>query len=274
MTEHYPEFPAILSIAGFDPSGGAGIQADLLTFASMGAHGCAAISAITIQDTADVKGYLSLDADDLIAQARTVLEDIPVQAIKIGMLGSVASVEAVAVLLHDYHDIPVVLDPVLRAGGGGQLADRGVNDALGNLLIPLATLITPNTMEARLLAPTADSLEACGHELLSMGAEYVLITGGHEPSPLVESWLYHDQQLLEHFQQERIPGVFHGTGCTVAAAAAAALGHGLDVPSAVQEALDFTHQAVRFAYRPGIGQLVPDRLFWAREEYQGMDESQ
>ncbi|MEW5792068.1 MAG: bifunctional hydroxymethylpyrimidine kinase/phosphomethylpyrimidine kinase [Pseudomonadota bacterium] len=267
MNETSSVYPAVLTIAGFDPSGGAGIQADLLTFASMGAHGCAAVTAVTVQDTANVKGYISLDPNDVVAQARSVLEDIPVQAIKLGMLSSVGVVEAIAVLLNDYPNLPMVLDPVLRAGGGGSLAEDGVLDAILNLLLPRSTLVTPNGIEARLLAPTADSLEACGHELMSLGADYVLITGGHEATPTLDNLLFHDQQLLERFSQERLPGNYHGSGCTLSAAVTAALAHGLDVLNAVEEALAFTHQAIRFAYRPGLGQMVPDRLFWAREGF-------
>lgn len=260
-------FPAVLSIAGLDPSGGAGIAADLLTFASMGVHGCAALSALTVQDTQDVKGFVSMDPTDVAAQARAVLEDIPIRAIKLGMLPSIGIMEAVAAILMDYPDIPLVLDPVLQAGGGGALVEEDLRDAMKTLLLPRCALVTPNSLEARQLAPEADNLEAAGQALLALGADHVLITGGHEPTPELESLLFHDSRLLERYAQPRLPGQYHGTGCTLSAAVAAALAHGLDMRNAVEEALAFTHSAVQFAYRAGLGQLIPDRLFWARNDY-------
>lgn len=260
-------FPAVLSIAGLDPSGGAGIAADLLTFASMGVHGCAAVSAVTIQDTQNIKGFISMDPTDVAAQARAVLEDIPILAIKLGMLPNTGIIEALAAVLADYPDIPLVYDPVLQAGGGGALAEEDLRDAIKSLLIPRCTLITPNSLEARQLAPEADSLEATGQALLALGAGHVLITGGHEPNPELESLLFHDYRLIERYAQPRLPGQYHGTGCTLSAAVAAALAHGLDMRNAVEEALAFIHSAVQFAYRAGLGQMIPDRLFWAREDY-------
>lgn len=260
-----PQLPVVLTIAGADPSGGAGIEADLLTFASHGTHGCAAITAVTVQDTVDVRGFVMLDPLDTMAQARAILEDISVGAIKIGMLGSSQMVESIASLMADYPEIPMVLDPVMAAGGGGSLAADDLRDAMASLLLPRAALVTPNGPEARALVRDADSLIAAAHGLMEMGAEYVLVTGGHEPGDMVESHFFHDQQLLETYRQPRLPHAYHGSGCTLAAACAAGLAHGLQVPNAVQEALDYTHKTLKHAYRIGHGQWIPDRLFWARE---------
>ncbi|HKF94686.1 MAG TPA: hydroxymethylpyrimidine/phosphomethylpyrimidine kinase, partial [Gammaproteobacteria bacterium] len=160
MADEQTRIPVVLVLAGLDPTGGAGIQADIEAIASMGAHAAPVATAITVQDTADVVGYTSLSAGLVIQQARAVLEDIPVAAIKIGMTGSVEITEAIHTLLNDYPDLPVVLDPVLMAGGGRALADESLIAAMKTLLLPQATIITPNAHEARALAPEADTLDA------------------------------------------------------------------------------------------------------------------
>ena len=169
--------PVVLVFAGNDPTGGAGMQADIEAIASMGAHAAPVITAITVQDTQNVKSYFPLDMSSIIEQARAILEDMPVDAIKIGMLGSTEAIEAIHSILHDYPRIPVIFDPVLAAGGGESLVDEEMLDAMCQLLVPKATIIVPNSLEARILAREADVLEACAQELLDMGSEYVLITG-------------------------------------------------------------------------------------------------
>ena len=176
MTDEQP-IPVVMVFAGCDATGGAGIQADIETLASMGCHAAPVITATTVQDTQGLQGYLAIDCTHIIAQARAVLEDMPVAAFKIGMLGSVANIEAVHTLLQDYPDIPVVLDPVVTAGGGGELADVDMMDAIVTLLFPLTTVLTPNSLEARAFAPEADTLDACAQEILECGCEFVLITG-------------------------------------------------------------------------------------------------
>ena len=269
MAGRLSTLPAVLTIAGSDPSGGAGLQADLLTFASLGTHGCSAVTAVTIQDSVNVRGFTMMDPLDTMAQARVVLEDISVQAIKIGMLGSAQMVEAVVGVLLDYPEIPVVLDPVLAAGGGGALAVAGLREAMLDLLLPRVTVLTPNGPEALALAPGADNLPAAGHALTEAGAEYVLITGGHGQGAQVENLLFHDRQWVETYLQERLPHRYHGSGCTLAAAIAAGLAHGLPVLPAVAQALDYTHRSLVHAYALGRGQWFPDRFFWARSGEEG-----
>ncbi|HEB67917.1 MAG TPA: hydroxymethylpyrimidine/phosphomethylpyrimidine kinase, partial [Gammaproteobacteria bacterium] len=178
------------------------------------------------------------------------------------------TVEAIHSILVDYPDIPVVLDPVLRGGGGGALSEDAdeLGAALKELLFPLATVATPNSEEARRLAPEADNLEACGQELLDTGCQFVLLTGTHEDSEHVENRLFGNRRLLETFTWERLPESYHGSGCTLAAAIAGLLGQGLEVFTAVHEAQEYTWEALRQGYRLGMGQFLPNRLFWAREE--------
>lgn len=265
-------FPLVMSFAATDPSGGAGLQADLLTIASMGCHPLSVVTAITVQDTSGVDDVLPIDPEWVVDQARAMLEDVPVAAFKIGMLGSVENIAAIAEVMADYPDIPLVLDPVLASGRGDELVNDDMLDAMCELLIPQSTIITPNSMEARRLAMNDDdenddpSLDECAKRLLQMGCEYVLITGTHEQSPKIINTLYGERGMLRSDRWARLPGIYHGSGCTLAAAIAALLAQGVDVPEAVKEAQEYTWQALNAAFRPGMGQHIPDRLFWARGE--------
>ena len=265
------EFPPIvLTFAASDPSGGAGIQADILTFASMGCHPLSVLTAITVQDTLGVEGVLALDAEWVADQARCLLEDMPVDAFKIGVLGSVENITAIAEILSDYPDVPVILDPVQASGRGDELASDEMTRAVRELLLPLTTIVTPNSMEARRLAEADDddepTLAACAERLLGMGVEYVLITGTHEATPQVVNTLYGSKGVVRSDSWQRLPASYHGSGCTLASAIAAMLANGLEMPEAVREAQDYTWHTLQKAYRPGMGQFLPDRLFWAREE--------
>ena len=265
-------FPLVMSFAATDPSGGAGLQADLLTISSMGCHPLSVVTAITVQDTSGVEDVLPIDPEWVVDQARAMLEDVPVAAFKIGMLGSVENIAAIAEVMADYPDIPLVLDPVLASGRGDELVNDDMLDAMRELLIPQSTIITPNSMEARRLAMNDDdenddpSLDECAKRLLQMGCEYVLITGTHEQTSKVINTLYGERGVLRSDSWARLPGIYHGSGCTLAAAIAALLAQDVDVPEAVKEAQEYTWQTLNAAFRPGMGQHIPDRLFWARGE--------
>lgn len=256
--------PVVMVFGGTDPTAGAGIAADLLTLASLGCHGAGVITAVTAQDTRGVKQYGLVEPELVIAQARAVLEDMPVKAFKTGMLANSAIVTAVATIVEDYPTVPLVVDPVQISNAGEDLADEPLDEALRTLLLPRATLMTPNTLEARALAPDADSLDACAQELMSLGCEYVLITGSRESTPQVINRLYGHKRAVEHFHYERLAGDYHGSGCTLASACAAGLAHGLDCVNATIHAQRYTWSALRGGLRLGMGQQIPDRLFWAR----------
>jgi hydroxymethylpyrimidine/phosphomethylpyrimidine kinase len=257
--------PVVLVFAGNDPTGGAGLEADIQTLASLGCHAAPVVTAITVQDTVGVKHFTTVEAGLVIAQARAVLEDMPVAAFKTGMLASIENLTAVAGILEDYPDIPLIVDPVLASGAGDPLTEEPLEDALRALLIPQATLVTPNSREVRRLAPDGDTLDACAQELLASGCQYVLVTGTHENTPEVINRFYGNSRLLESFSWERLPENYHGSGCTLAAACAATFAHGFDPIEAVAEAQDFTWHALGRAHRIGMGQHLPDRLYWARE---------
>ena len=252
--------------AGSDPTGGAGIQADIEVLASQGCHAVTVITALTAQDTTGVKDSMAVDATWVIEQARAVLEDMPIAAFKIGMLGSHAIAEVVHTLIKEYPKVPVVLDPVLASAGGYQLADASLQGAMISLLLPLTTVLTPNSLEARMLAPTADTLDACAQQLMEYGSEFVLVTGTHENTPEVVNTLYGNHRRLDTFHWERLPGSYHGSGCTLASAIAGMLAHGLDPFTATHEAQQYTWNTLKHARQLGKGQYLPNRMFWARNE--------
>jgi hydroxymethylpyrimidine/phosphomethylpyrimidine kinase len=265
-----PTPPLVLSFAASDPTGGAGIQADLLTLASMGCHPLSVITALTVQDTAGVDEILVIDSEWVADQARMLLEDVPVSAFKLGMLGSVESIAAIAEILSDYPDIPVVLDPVLASGRGDELATDDMIAAMREMLIPQTTVLTPNSHEARRLAlfdSDEDDLDlaGCATRLTGLGCEYVLVTGTHENTPRVINALYDESGMVQNDAWDRLPGSYHGSGCTLASAIAAALAYGQEVPQAVREAQAYTYETLKAAFRPGMGQYIPERFFWAQE---------
>jgi len=259
----FAEVPVVLVFAGTDPSGGAGIQADIETLASMGCHAATVVTTVTVQDTTNVLKCQPIDASLIAEQARTILNDIPISAIKLGLLGSSECVDVLRDILLAYPEIPVVLDPIINAGGGTPLISDDVVQEIVEKLFPLVTVLTPNSLEARKLAVEADNLDACAHKLLESGCEYVLITGSHEDSQEVCNRLYSEQQLVENFTWERLPGAYHGSGCTLSVAIAGLLAQDLDPVAAVYQAQQYTWEALKHAYRVGMGQLIPNRLFWA-----------
>jgi hydroxymethylpyrimidine/phosphomethylpyrimidine kinase len=273
-----PAPPAVLSFAASDPTGGAGIQADILTLASLGCHPLSVLTAITVQDTTGVEGVMPVDPGWVADQARALLEDMPVAAFKMGMLGSVEVIAAIAEVVADYPDIPLVLDPVLASGRGDQFADEEMIEAMIGLLLPQTTLITPNSLEARRLAQQlglgeaggrgGSNLADCAHCLIDAGCEHILVTGTHEGTPQVVNTLYGSHGVLRTDRWERLPGSYHGSGCTLASAIAAYLACGADMAEAVRAGQDYTWRTLAAGYRPGMGQFVPDRLFWSRGEDQ------
>jgi hydroxymethylpyrimidine/phosphomethylpyrimidine kinase len=256
--------PIVLTFAGSDPTGGAGLQADVLTAAGMGCHPLSVVTALTVQDTHGVESVHAVDAGRVRMQAERVLADVRVGAFKLGVLGSVANVEAIAAILADHPEVPVVLDPVLASGRGDELASEEMIQALRELLVPQSTVVTPNSLEARRLGRDS-SLSAAARRLVECGAEYVLVTGTHETGPEVVNTLYDSGGMVREDRWPRLAGAYHGSGCTLASAIAAALANGLGVPEAVRDAQEFTWQALASGFRAGTGQLIPDRFFWSRE---------
>jgi len=266
--------PVVLTFSATDPTSGAGLQADILTLASIGCHPVSVVTAITVQDTLGVDNVMVFDPEWVEEQARAILEDMEVVAFKLGVLGSVENIAIIAEILADYPDTPLLIDPILSSGRGDELSNDEMQAAMVDLLLPQATIITPNSLEARRLAFISESeedeehasLEESAQRLLATGCEHVLITGTHERTHEVTNTLYDQHGNIRSWQWERLPGSYHGSGCTLTSAIAACLAHGLTVEEAVQEAQEYTWATLKGAFRPGMGQYIPDRLFWAREE--------
>ncbi|MET1078676.1 MAG: hydroxymethylpyrimidine/phosphomethylpyrimidine kinase [Pseudomonas sp.] len=256
----YTSRPVVLCLSGHDPSGGAGLQADIEALLAQGCHAAPVVTALTVQDTRNVSDFRVLDRPWVLAQAQAVFADLPVAAIKLGMLGSLEMVATVVELIQAHPSLPVVCDPVLRAGGGGALGKDEVGYAMREQLLPLARIATPNLPEARILAELPDgSADACAQKLLPH-CPYLLITGGHGDEHQVHNRLYGRDGLRQTFTCERLPGSYHGSGCTLASALAGRLAQGEELVSAVQTALSYTWRTLRDAEQLGQGQFVPRRL--------------
>jgi hydroxymethylpyrimidine/phosphomethylpyrimidine kinase len=245
--------PIVLTFAASDPTGGAGLQADVLTLAALGCHPLSVLTGLTVQDTRGVE-HLEPIAEELVTrQASRVLAESKVAAFKVGVLASADNARAVAQVAAAHAHVPLVLDPVLASGRGDELANSAVQAALLEWLVPRATVVTPNTLEAQRLGGAK--------HLLERGCRYVLVTGTHEPSAEVSNKLYGPAGLVREDRWPRLPEVYHGSGCTLASAIAAQLAKGRAVSEAVREAQEFTWRALAAGFRSGAGQWLPNRFF-------------
>jgi hydroxymethylpyrimidine/phosphomethylpyrimidine kinase len=250
--------PAVLCLSGHDPGGGAGIQADIETVMSLGGHSLALITAHTVQDTRNVMRVEAANLTLLREQAAALRADVSIEAIKIGLLGSPQQAGFIAELIAAT-GAPAVLDPVLRAGGGADLAGAGLIDELKRSLLPHVEILTPNAAEARRLVPGAADLDACAAGLLRLGVRHVLVTGGDEPGEtVINRWYRHDGSARS-WSWPRLPGPFHGAGCTLAAAIATLRARGLPVGEALADAQAWVHGTLQRAFAPGRGRPIPGR---------------
>ena len=254
--------PNVLCFSGLDSSGGAGIQADIEALFSAGCHCLPVVTSLTVQDTRNVMSAQAVEPALLIQQARAVLEDVPVHAVKIGLLGSISTIEVIHTILKDYPKLPVVLDPILWAGGGYEFSTEDIALALKSLLIPLTTVLTPNTHELRAFSRAADTQDAGASALLDLGCKHILLTGTHAESANVVNTLYTAHHSPQNFEWPRLPNEYHGSGCTLAASLAAYLAHGFEISEAARRAQQFTWEALSAGDRPGFGQWLPNRSYW------------
>ncbi len=238
----------VLSIAGSDSGGGAGIQADLKAFAACGVYGMTAITAITVQNTVGVTAVHPIPPDIIIGQVRAVASDIGVDAVKIGMLGDEATIQAVAQALDELPDgTPVVLDPVMVAESGAQLLDPTAKATLVSLLLPRATVVTPNLPEARTLAGAAgldddDTVEALARQIHALGPQVVVITGGHREEAI--DTFFDGDRLVQILGERHDSGAAHGSGCTHSSVLAARLARGDEPLEAARVAKALASEAV------------------------------
>lgn len=253
-----------LTIAGSDSGGGAGIQADLKAFAANGVFGTSVITAVTAQNTTGVLGVAELEPSFVELQIKAVLEDIQVDAIKIGMLSSSEIIKTVAGVLRDYTHIPVVLDPVMVAKSGDHLLQPQARQALIEHLMPLASIVTPNLHEAGVIVgfevKDVKAMEEAAQAIKNMGAANVLVKGGHLQGEAVD--LLYNGQVFTTFSAPRLSNAnTHGTGCTYSSAIAANLAKGVDVKTAVSQAKEYITGAIENAFPLGKG-IGPTHHFY------------
>lgn len=245
-----------MTIAGSDSGGGAGVQADLKTFAALGVYGTSALTAITAQNTLGVTAVLELHPDLVAAQINAVLSDIGTDAVKTGMLANSGIIQVVADRARGYSFSNLVVDPVMVAKGGDRLLQEEAVEALRNLLIPLATVVTPNLPEAAvLLGRSVESLEdarQAARDIVAMGAKSAVVKGGHLQGDAVD--VFYDGRELREFAAPRVDTTStHGTGCTFASAIAAGLAQGMAVEDAVARAKEYVTEAIRNSFSLGGG---------------------
>ena len=280
--------PCVMCLSAGDATAGGGLAADILTLASMGCHPLPVQTAALVRDTRGIDEVWPVEPELLSLQARAVLEDVPVAAFKLGFCGSVENVALIAEILSDYPEVPLVVEPALYAAV--LLGEEGdeVVAALADLILPQTTLLVADRHELCRLAGVVDIRaddaggegdddDAEGDEaaddpgidealtrLLGGGTEFILLTGGGEHGPQVVNTLFGHEGVVRTDAWPRLSGRHLGAGTTLAAAVVAAIAHGMALPEAVREAQEFTQQALRHAYRAGMGRALPDRFFWAR----------
>ena len=256
---------SLLTIAGSDSGGGAGIQADLKTFAAHGVHGLSAIAALTAQSTREVRAVHTPDPAFLRAQLDVLFGDFRIAAVKIGMLATGDLIRLVADVLEAHAQVPVVLDPVMVASSGARLLEADAVDALTHRLLPRADVVTPNLPEAEALLgrriTDRAAMPAAAAELLALGARAVLLKGGHLASDELSD-LYQDATASAAFVHMRLDVEGHGTGCTLSSAIAAEIALGQPPLDACRRACDYVHGALRHACRPGLGTVGVLDHFW------------
>ncbi|KAF1693832.1 bifunctional hydroxymethylpyrimidine kinase/phosphomethylpyrimidine kinase [Pseudoxanthomonas daejeonensis] len=251
---------SVLTIAGSDSGGGAGIQADLKTFAAHGVHGLSVLAALTAQHTRGVTAVHVPPPEFLDAQIDACFEDFRIGAVKLGMLASATVIDTVARALERHRPAHVVVDPVMVATSGARLLEADALDALRQRLLPLATVVTPNLPEAELLLgwriDDLDAMSQAASALRALGAPAVLLKGGHLAGPGEVVDILADAQGEQRTAHPRLRVDAHGTGCTLASAVAANLARGLSLRDACTAAADYVHAALRSGYRPGLGEVL------------------
>lgn len=265
--------PLILTFGVADPVGASGIQADLACFSALGCHGLSVLTGLLIADSARVEDSQEVDADWVCDQARVVLEDMPVAAIKVGALTSIEQATAIAEIVSDYPDVPLILDPYLSSLPDSGLMDDDMLMAIRQILVPQATVLLLSQVELARMAETwreggGDMTAEDVAELTGMGCEFVLVkcTGGsgvhgHGNGKHVSNTLYDGDGIVASFDWQHLPGPFLGAGNTLSAALAAMMARGMEVQQAVQAAQEFTVGALAHAQRFGMGKLVPNMFF-------------
>jgi hydroxymethylpyrimidine/phosphomethylpyrimidine kinase len=262
--------PCVLVFSAADPSSGAGMQADVMTISNLNCHPVSVLTALTSQDTTGVSNIYPIAPAIIEDQSNCILKDVTVQAIKIGLIGSLAAVEVIVQIVKrlrsDFPLLPVILDPVLASGRGDEFADVALINAIINDLFPLVSILTPNSIESLKLVRSKFGMiisqqYQCAEHLVSFGCEYVLITGTHLNTTDVDNVLYSKNGEISRSTFTRLDYCYHGSGCTLASAISSFIARGYSYIDAVTYAQQFTYQTLLNGFRIGPGQLIPDRCF-------------
>lgn len=261
VAETNTQTACVLCLSGLDPSGGAGIQADIESISAMGAHALPVITTLTVQDSVNVIATQPVDGVLIRQQVSTLAADFRILAIKIGLIDSPETLKVVAQILAEMPEVPVIADPVLKAGGGFDFDTADLLTLYRSLIVPAAHILTPNTDELSRLVPGTASQEEAATQLLTQGCDFVLVTGTHDSTDAVINRLYARNPLSppQQWTWPRLPGSYHGSGCTMASALAAGIAKGLTVSDAAEQAQKFTWHALKNGFRPGSGQYFPNR---------------
>lgn len=252
--------PIVMAFSDHDPSGASGMQADVETLFSMGCHCSSIATSITSQDTFEYKDSFALDPDIIDDQARAVLEDMLVKVFKVGLVSSVENVNTIYRILLDYVDKPVIFEPALLSLHSQFKLQ--IIESIQALLLPLSHVVTINSQEAHLLCPQSDTLDACVQEILGSGTEHVLVTNVGKDNHIRTNRLHSDSGFCKEWQWERLPNNYLGSGSTLAASIAAHIAQGFDPVSAIEKAQFYTFNALKHGRRMGMGQFIPNRMFW------------
>ncbi len=251
--------PVVLVIAGHDPSGGAGIQADIETIVNAGCHAATVITSLTAQNTQQVFDVIPQKPASFRKQIRLILEDMEIASCKIGMIGNVQLIDIIQSELSKIN-IPIVLDPVMGSSSGQSFADDNICKKILSSLLPMTTVITPNSEEARILSGRTE-LDAAANQFLNLGTKSVLITGADEATDNVRNTFYVKDGDPTEYQWERLAGSFHGSGCTLSSRVAALLALGNDLKISIEKAQAYTWNTLRHGIKVGQGQAQPDRFY-------------
>jgi len=251
--------PRVLCFSGLDPSGGAGIQADIETLLAIGCIPASIVTCVTAQNSAELKSWQPIPTSMLKQQAQLIFDETPIAAIKIGMLGTIEIIEVIAKIISDQPNIPIILDPILKSGRGQSLSQAPLVDALLQALIPSAHLITPNALEIRQLCPNATNVTMAVDDLLASGCQNVCLTGGHIKTEAVHNKAWNTDHCIYDQVWPRLKGQYHGTGCTFASACAGYIAHGINTAHALALADEFTWNSINQALPTNRPQHVPNR---------------
>lgn len=251
--------PVVLVIAGHDPSGGAGIQADIETIAHAGCHAATVITSLTAQNTKEVADIIPQKAETFQKQIQLIKDDMKLSACKVGMIGNIELIDVIEKELSALN-IPVVLDPVLASSSGQAFADEKISQKILSSLLPLATVITPNADETRSLARLVN-LEEAAKKLLLLGAKSVLLTGADEATETVNNTFYSSEAEAIEYHWQRLDSIYHGSGCTLSSRIAALLALGENLKNSIEKAQAYTWSTLEHGLNLGQGQAQPNRFF-------------